>query len=81
MSGTKMITCNVCGYQFWPTVERHYLTRDNGTVGIASAFKGIDECNIYDTFDSPKCGCQSVVQKRKRTLVNPLCDRKGDDEK
>ena len=81
MSGTKMITCNVCGYQFWPTVERHYLTRDNGTVGIASAFKGIDECNIYDTFDCPKCGCQSVVQKRKRTLVNPLCDRKGDDEK
>lgn len=81
MSGTKMITCNVCGYQFWPTVERHYLTRDNGTVGIASAFKGIDECNIYDTFDCPKCGCQSVVQKRKRMLTSPVCDCKGDDEK
>ena len=65
MSGTKMIICNVCGYQFWPTLERHYLTRDNGTVGFASAFKSIDECNIYDTFDCPKCVCQSVVQKSK----------------
>ena len=81
MSGMKMITCNVCGYQFWPTVERHYLTRDNVVVGIASAFKSNGEPNIYDTFDCPKCGCQSIAQERKRTFTSPVCDCKGDDEK
>ena len=80
MSGMKMMICNVCGYQFWPTVERHYIARDKGVTGIASAFKSSDEPNIYDTFDCPKCGCQNITQERKRMLTSPVCDCKGDNK-
>ena len=80
MSGMKMMICNVCGYQFWPTVERHYVARDNGTTGIVSAFKVSDETNIYDTFDCPKCGCQNIAQGRKRTFTTPVYDFDDEDE-
>lgn len=60
-----MIKCKICGYEFIPVIDKHYITRDNGEFGISTAFKRV-EGNIYDAFDCPACGCQIVAQERKR---------------
>ena len=63
-----MIKCKVCGCEFTPVIDKHYITRDNGESGISTAFKHV-EGNLYDTFDCPECGCQIITQKRKRGYV------------
>lgn len=62
-----MIKCKICGCEFVPVIDKHYIARDNGESGAATVFKRI-ECNIYDTFDCPACGCQIIAQERKRKL-------------
>ena len=81
------IKCNVCGCEFPPIAERHYIARDDGKVGIVAAFQANPEEKIYDAFDCPNCGCQMIVQERKRSYIpcNELdddCDLEGvfDDE-
>lgn len=64
----KMMECNVCGYQFWPTVERHYIARDDTTSGLSSLGTKV-EPKIYDAFNCPKCGCQHIAQQIKRTQI------------
>lgn len=64
-----MIKCKICGCEFVPVIDKHYITRDNGESGAATVFKRI-EGNIYDTFDCPACGCQIIAQERKRKFVN-----------
>lgn len=64
-----MIKCKVCGCEFAPVIDKHYITRDNGESGISTVIKHI-EGNLYDTFDCPACGCQIVVQERKRSLTD-----------
>ena len=64
-----MIKCKVCGCEFTPVIDKHYITRDNGESGISTAFKHV-EGNLYDTFDCPACGCQIVAQERKRTFID-----------
>ena len=61
-----MLKCKICGTKFPAIKERHYVARDNGKTGLSSAFGSNDEERIYDSFDCPMCGCQVVVQDRKR---------------
>lgn len=61
-----MLKCKICGTEFPAIKERHYIARDNGKTGLSSAFGSNDEEKIYDSFDCPMCGCQVVVQDRKR---------------
>ena len=60
--------CKVCGYEFTPTISKHYIARDDGEFGLVAAFKSA-ECKLYDSFDCPVCGCQMIVQERKREYI------------
>lgn len=64
-----MLKCKICGCEFNAVKERHYISRDNGKVGLATMFGSEPEDRVYDTFDCPACDCQLVVQERKRRLV------------
>jgi len=66
-----MLKCKICGTEFPAIKERHYIARDNGKIGLSSAFGSNDEEKIYDSFDCPMCGCQVVAQDRKRTYGIP----------
>lgn len=64
-----MLECKVCGCKFNAVAENHYISRDNGKTGLASAFGINDEEGLYDTFDCPMCGCQVVAKERKRIYI------------
>ena len=66
-----MLKCKICGTEFPAIKERRYIARDNGKIGLSSAFGSNDEEKIYDSFDCPMCGCQVVAQDRKRTYGIP----------
>ena len=74
-----MIKCKVCGCEFTPVIDKHYITRDNGESGISTAFKHV-EGNLYDTFDCPACGCQIIAQGRKRTFIDACFAEEVDDD-
>ena len=77
---TNMIKCKVCGCEFAPVIDKHYVTRDNDEYGIATALKST-ECKLYDSFDCPACGCQIIAQERKRTFIDVhYADEVDDDE-
>lgn len=59
--------CDICGCEFNPLIEKHYISREEGRVGIAAIAGGIEAVE-YDTFDCPQCGCQHIAQRRKRTV-------------
>ena len=61
-----MLECKVCEFKFNAMLERHYITRDNEKNGLSTVVLDT-EAKIYDTFDCPNCGCQVIVQERKRT--------------
>ena len=65
--------CRVCGKEFELSVTKHYISRDEEVerCGIASIVGNNTEkeVKLYDTFDCPICGCQNVVQERKRSFV------------
>ena len=63
------IKCNVCGCEFPPVVNNHYVARDNGKVGVFTVLQSNDEGNIYDAFDCPFCGCQVIAHERKRVFI------------
>lgn len=69
----KKVTCKICGFEFPPIDANHYISRDPEKTGIVSAISG-QESKIFDTFDCPWCGCQNVVQERKRPWLGDLCD-------
>ena len=64
-----MLKCKICGCEFNDVKERHYISRNNGKVGLAAAFGSNPEDILYDTFDCPACGCQMTAQERKRAFV------------
>ena len=66
-----MLKCKICGTEFSAIKERRYIARDNGKIGLPSAFGSNDEEKIYDSFDCPMCGCRVVAQDRKRTYGIP----------
>ena len=75
------IKCKICECEFNPIIEKHYISRDGGKTGIVAAFQSNPEEKLYDTFDCPECGCQVVVQERKRTYVSiPIEDIEEDEE-
>lgn len=61
----KMLKCDVCGCEFEPIIERHYIAREPGVTGAFSTIGSHDEENLYDAFDCPKCGCQYIAKERK----------------
>lgn len=64
--------CGICGHMFPLMADKHYISRDDGQVGVVAMFKSLPEDQLYDTFDCPNCGCQCVVQKRKRALCESV---------
>ncbi len=78
-----MLKCKICGFDYSPTINEHYVSRDNGESGIATDIKKT-EGNIYDTFDCPVCGCQIIAQERKRvyneTIIEAIKEEDEDDE-
>ena len=64
-----MYKCKVCNKEFELQRKDHYIARDNGKTGL-SALAGGSEEELYDTFDCPHCGCQNVMQKRKRSYID-----------
>lgn len=67
--------CNVCGRDFDLLKSLHYISR-NGEVVLSglSALAGSkeDESTIYDSFDCPFCGCQNIIQERKRVSFDEI---------
>lgn len=61
----NMLKCKICGCEFNAVKERHYISRDNGKIGLTTMFGSNPENRLYDTFDCPVCGCQIVAQERK----------------
>lgn len=61
-------TCCVCLMEFDLAVERHYIARDKSMSGLSSAWSS-PEPELYDSIDCPICGCQNILQKRKRNFV------------
>jgi len=68
---TKMLTCDICGAEFVPSIKLHYISSDLRKTGLAATFGSTDEPSQYDTFDCPNCGCQVVAKTRKR-IAYPL---------
>lgn len=64
-----MVKCVVCNKDFELIKENRYTSRDECRKGI-SAIAGGSEETLYDTFDCPYCGCQNVMQKRRRSYIN-----------
>lgn len=75
------LKCNVCGLDFPATMSGHYIARDNGKTGM-KVIVGYDEEQLYDAFDCPACGCQLIVQARKRMFATmaPFTTSFGDDD-
>ena len=63
--------CKVCGKEFELKVDNHYIARDEAVIrtGISSIIGLDNEGKLYDTFDCPVCGCQNIMQERKRIFV------------
>lgn len=74
-----MIKCKVCEYEFAPIVDEHYVSRDDSVSGLAAAIRS-PEGKHYDTFDCPNCGCQVIVQERKRQYISDFLPIKEDDD-
>lgn len=59
-------TCKVCGYVFELTKKRHYIAREKTELFLLPSNKM--EPTLYDAFDCPNCGCQYIVNERKRVF-------------
>lgn len=64
-----MLKCKICGTEFHPIKDKHYITRDDGKIGMAAAFGSNPEEKLHDAFDCPMCGCQIIAQDRKREYI------------
>lgn len=64
-----MAACEVCGRGFPLIAEEVYVARDVERSGIAAVVVGEVESAWYDAIDCPHCGCQNVLQERKRPLA------------
>lgn len=58
--------CDICGRKFKMMEDLHYVARDNKQLGVAYITSNNKEVKLYDAFDCPLCGCQNIVQERKR---------------
>ena len=60
------LKCKICGTEFPPIKERHYISRDLTKTGLAAAFGSYDEPATFDSYDCPFCGSQVIAQPHKR---------------
>ena len=61
-----MLKCKICGTEFPPVKDKHYVARENEIVGgLNQLSDGKEERKIYDC---PMCGCQVIAQERKREM-------------
>lgn len=58
--------CKICGKEFELKKDSHYIAREEEVTGITTIAKK-EEVSLWDSFDCPYCGCQNIVQQRKRT--------------
>ena len=74
--------CVVCGRLIPLIVENHYVATDKDRTGLSSAINR-EEPELYDCFDCPHCGCQNVIQERKRLCPCDygICDECKSDDK
>ena len=64
-----MLKCKICGTEFPPVKDKHYVARENEIVGgLNQLSNGKEERKIYDCFDCTMCGCQVIAQERKREM-------------
>lgn len=64
-----MLKCKICGTEFPPVKDKHYVARENEVVGgLSQLSNGKEEKKTYDCFDCPTCGCQVIAQERKREI-------------
>ena len=61
----EKIKCRVCGFEWTPTKEDHYIARANEKARIL--VNDHSEPALYDAWDCPVCGAQFAVEGRKRT--------------
>lgn len=70
-----MMTCKICGRDFPLISEERYTARDEKKMGLTPMITGENEPKLFDAIDCPHCGCQNVIQERKRyNLVEDECD-------
>lgn len=62
----EKIKCRVCGFEWTPTKEDHYVAREDKMATIFTKNPG--ETELYDAWDCPVCGAQFAVGDRKRTV-------------
>lgn len=77
-----MYTCCVCGRDFPLVWEEQYVARNETPTGLA-VLAGGSEPALYDAIDCPHCGCQNILQPRKRhDAMSELADLAvdGDEE-
>lgn len=78
------VKCNICGTEFHAIREKRYTARDLRRTGVIAAIGPSDEPKQFDAFDCPECGCQVVVQERKRNIADDdesFCEDEEDDGK
>ena len=79
-----MATCKICGRDFPLIAEEHYVARNPVKSGVVPALAGEQEPQLFDAIDCPHCGCQFVMQERKRNcmsdIFNPADNEEEDDE-
>ena len=73
------LKCKICGTEFPPIRERHYISRDLTKTGLAAAFGSSDEPAMFDSYDCPCCGSQVIAQPRKRQY-DPKSEETTDEE-
>lgn len=66
----KKVFCKVCGAELTLTKRNCYISRDEVKTGLSTIAGGLEE-TIYDTFDCQECGCQNIMQERKRHWYPP----------
>jgi hypothetical protein len=64
-----MVTCDICGRDFPLIAEETYVARDVERGGVVAVITGEVETAWYDAIDCPHCGCQNVLQERKRPIA------------
>ena len=73
-------TCKICGRDFPLISEEHYTARNANMSGFVAAIGVQSEPKIYDAFDCPHCGCQNIMQERKRNTVEVDAEEEPDEE-
>lgn len=73
------LKCKICGTEFPPIRERHYISRDLTKTGLAAAFGSSDEPAMFDSYDCPCCGSQVIAQPRKRQF-DPKSEEATDED-